>query len=561
MLLSLLMLGACGGSGAGAGGNLPPAAFTVGGSVTGLAGSGLRLQNNGSDDLDVAADGTFTFTTSVIGGTGYSVAVAAQPNSPAQRCVVSNGNGTASAAVTNVTVSCFNLQTVALRRRAGGTQYDLFVIREDGANPVTIADSTDEETFGGVAAGERVIFRRDTAMQSDIYSIKLDGTGLVTLANDASLGGNGGFGVPVTPNGKVVFSRKQSGSPNKSDLFIVDADGANEVQLTNSTDNEAYKGATASGRVIFSRTLNAGTVNSHDDLYSIKEDGTGLATLADTMNFEEFQTITPGGRVVFARIIGSQRDLYSVNADGTGMVALSTSPLSDEFHAVVADERILFRREPAPFQFDLYGVKADGTGLVTLANSADMEFFAGTTPDGKVIFSRRVGGAQSDVYIVNADGTGLQSLANTANDEFFGGVTAAGRIIFGRSDGSQYDLYAVNADGSNEQRLTNTPENEFINCGTFGCAKANDFITPSGRIIFVREPVGGFQTSLHSINADGTGEVMLAADADYLGTTASGRLIFSRASGDQDIFSINDDGTDEQILADTADLEAVEGVF
>ena len=46
--------------------------FTVGGTVTGLTGSGLVLRNNGND-LPVNASGPFTFTTPILSGATYSV--------------------------------------------------------------------------------------------------------------------------------------------------------------------------------------------------------------------------------------------------------------------------------------------------------------------------------------------------------------------------------------------------------------------------------------------------------------------------------------------------------
>jgi len=52
--------------------------YTVGGSVSGLTGT-VTLQNNGADDLAVAADGPFTFATSVINGGAYDVTVSGQP--------------------------------------------------------------------------------------------------------------------------------------------------------------------------------------------------------------------------------------------------------------------------------------------------------------------------------------------------------------------------------------------------------------------------------------------------------------------------------------------------
>ncbi len=54
--------------------------FTVGGTVSGLAGSGLVLQNNAGDDLSISADGTFSFTARVANGGTYAVTVNTQPS-------------------------------------------------------------------------------------------------------------------------------------------------------------------------------------------------------------------------------------------------------------------------------------------------------------------------------------------------------------------------------------------------------------------------------------------------------------------------------------------------
>ena len=80
---------------------------TIGGSVTGLEGSGLVLQNNGSDNLPIDGDGPFTFATSLTPGITYDVTVATNPTNPAQICSVINGKGQVPTEdVTDVTVSC-----------------------------------------------------------------------------------------------------------------------------------------------------------------------------------------------------------------------------------------------------------------------------------------------------------------------------------------------------------------------------------------------------------------------------------------------------------------------
>ena len=83
----------------------PPARFTLGGTVSGLQGSGLVLTNFGTD-LPVSADGAFTFPGDRPAGTTYDIEVRTQPHSPDQVCSVQHGTGTVSANVTDVVVHC-----------------------------------------------------------------------------------------------------------------------------------------------------------------------------------------------------------------------------------------------------------------------------------------------------------------------------------------------------------------------------------------------------------------------------------------------------------------------
>jgi hypothetical protein len=81
---------------------------TIGGTVSGLVGTGLVLQNNGGDDISVAANGAFTFATPIDAGTNYSLTVLSAP--PAQLCTagasVGGPSGTAMGNVTNLVVDC-----------------------------------------------------------------------------------------------------------------------------------------------------------------------------------------------------------------------------------------------------------------------------------------------------------------------------------------------------------------------------------------------------------------------------------------------------------------------
>jgi hypothetical protein len=80
----------------------------VGGTVSGLLGTGLVLQNNAADDLVVTADqNTFKFPTRLPEGSSFTVTILSQPTNPAQTCEVLNGNSIVSVDnITDVQVKC-----------------------------------------------------------------------------------------------------------------------------------------------------------------------------------------------------------------------------------------------------------------------------------------------------------------------------------------------------------------------------------------------------------------------------------------------------------------------
>jgi len=119
----------------------PPApVLTVGGSVSGLPGSGLVLQLNGANDLAVSANGRFKFPKSLPKGSAYSVTVKASPSSPIkQTCTVGQGSGKIiGAAVNNISVTCFT-NTYAVGGTVSGLAGKGLILKLNDATELAIA--------------------------------------------------------------------------------------------------------------------------------------------------------------------------------------------------------------------------------------------------------------------------------------------------------------------------------------------------------------------------------------------------------------------------------------
>jgi hypothetical protein len=125
----------------GGGGGGTGTTFTIGGTVTGLVGTGLVLTDNTTDNLTVTGTGTVPFTFKVSTST-YAVTVSTQPGNPAQTCVVGTGtgSGTATANVTTVAVTC---TTNPVTATIGGTISGLgtgssVILQDNGGDSLTV---------------------------------------------------------------------------------------------------------------------------------------------------------------------------------------------------------------------------------------------------------------------------------------------------------------------------------------------------------------------------------------------------------------------------------------
>ena len=145
LLLSGMGISSCGGEGL-------TSEYTVGGLVTGLAGSGLALRLNGGEELTIYGNGPFLFQTNIWNGSSYLVEVLTQPTNPNQTCLVTNGKGTSTRDITNVEVVCDFLEY-----QLGGTvsgHTDTLVLQNNGKDDLdvlitdtTFVFSTTQKTF------------------------------------------------------------------------------------------------------------------------------------------------------------------------------------------------------------------------------------------------------------------------------------------------------------------------------------------------------------------------------------------------------------------------------
>jgi len=209
--------------------------YTVGGTVTGLQGSGLVLENNYGDDVSVAASGTFTFKTPLIAGNSYSVTVLTQPAAPLQTCTVTNGGGSITDGnVTSVAVMCADKTTPtdAIGGEVTGLLGSGLVLQNDGGDNLMVSSNGTFVFATGLPTGTPYAVTVLTPPMNPFQNCTVaDGTGTTTGAdvNDITVSCKtnsnptytiGGTISGITATGPIVLQ------DDGTDNLTVSADGS-----------------------------------------------------------------------------------------------------------------------------------------------------------------------------------------------------------------------------------------------------------------------------------------------------------------------------------------------
>jgi 6-phosphogluconolactonase len=210
------------------GDNLGASAYSVGGTVTGLSGTGLVLQINSGDDLSISSNGAFVFRASLDNGASYSVSVAAQPSAPAQTCTVRNGTGKIDAAnIANVSVSCQGTGHFAYVANMLSNNVSVYALNSSTGALTSIAGSPFASTGTAPAAllinGNFLYVANSGSNEIAVFSISGQ-IGALTPAGTPSAAGGAPIALCVDATGSYLYVAN-SASANVSAYSIDPATG------------------------------------------------------------------------------------------------------------------------------------------------------------------------------------------------------------------------------------------------------------------------------------------------------------------------------------------------
>ncbi len=294
--------------------------------------------------------------------------------------------------------------------------------------------------------------------------------------------------------GQIVFSSNRGGDYN--DLYMIDLDGENLARLTEGEGTKFAGPFSPDGRQIVYTSFGLTT----SDIYVMDADGGGQTDLtAKTDSDEGFPDWSPdGSQIAFTSRRDGNNQVYIMQADGSDPKRLTDNPTDDFAPSWSPDgTQIAFvsDRDQEPGIYDIYIMDADGSQVTRLTDDTAIDYSPDWSPDGSQIIFRSHHDGPADIYTISVDGSGLENLTNTLDDEWAPTWSPDGtQIAFQTNRDGNWEIYTMNADGSGQTNLTNDPADDQLPFWRpMGAQTSNPTLPGAGEMIPLEQAVESLQ--------------------------------------------------------------------
>jgi uncharacterized protein (DUF885 family)/WD40 repeat protein len=264
-----------------------------------------------------------------------------------------------------------------------------------------------------------IAFSSYRAGESQIYTMEADGSNITRLSRTSLRETR-----PVwSPDGQRIAFVRRMGNSNH-EILIMDADGSNQIRLTNRPDTvESEPAWSPDGRqiaFISNERPSPNTVMGRFHIWIADLDGSAPRLLTDIGGSNSSPDWAPDGRrLAFDTTRDGNLEIYTIDLDGSNLVNLSQHPSHDTSPAWSPDgQKIAFVSERDGNQ-EIYVMDADGSNPVRLTFDDWPDKAPAWSPDGQyLLFYAEEGEMNVEIYRMRADGS--ERVRLTSHPEFDG---------------------------------------------------------------------------------------------------------------------------------------------
>lgn len=256
----------------------------------------------------------------------------------------------------------------------------------------------------GPAPDTRMVFFSTRDGNSEVYRMNADGSNQVNLTNSAFTDQGPSWSID---HASIAFASDQYGQ-GFTKIYTMNADGGNVQQVSsNGSFSDFFAEWSPSAGVSF-------TTNRHVD-YEIYLGG---VRLTNSLGNDQHGAWSPDGtKVVFESARNINQELWIMNADGSNPVQLTFGDGNFAYPSWSPDgSRIAFSGIQGGSQ-EIFTIKPDGTDLRQLTNNTEVDADPCWSPSGTKIAFHSGRDGNFEIYTMNINGTNQTNITNSLGDD------------------------------------------------------------------------------------------------------------------------------------------------
>ena len=291
----------------------------------------------------------------------------------------------------------------------GNSGGDVFVVTAEDMERLVASPWTDDRASWSPDCS-RIAFssnRPGDGSNYNIWAVKADGANPVKLTDSPHVD----LGPRWSPDGTRIAltrtvkdsSKRLTGAPwpapLSQEVYVINADGSGEIRLTDGPGFKEFTAWSPNGKRMLLNVRQEWTEESWE-IYVMNADGTDMKNLSDRPGKDNNASWSPDGKLfVFESIREDDtEDIYEMNADGSNVRRLSDDPSADMLPRWSPDGKLIsftsHRRIGLESAMELAGAEAEQMGL-------------NLSPEHLKVVARGWG-AGVNVWMMNTDGSDVQ---------------------------------------------------------------------------------------------------------------------------------------------------------